>query len=228
MTPAARAVVFDLDDTLYRIRRFTIAGYAATSAVIAERTGRSRREVFCWLQPTYRRGRAATAYQDLCAACGLPPETAAEWLARHRAHRRRLRLPRTSASALAQLRRHGWRIGILTIGLPAIQRAKIDALDLAPRVDAVVYADELVEGGKPHAAVFARVLADLGVPPEAAVMVGDHPVNDVAGGRQAGMRTGRIEGPGFPAPPPDEEADAVVADVGKVPAIAACLLGGTG
>lgn len=228
MTPAARAVVFDLDDTLYRIRRFTIAGYAATSAVIAERTGRSRGEIFCWLQGNYRRGRAATAYQDLCLAHGLPAGTAAEWLARHRAHRRRLRLPRASVAALEQLRRFGWRIGVLTNGLPAIQRAKVDALDLAPRVDAIVYADELVEGGKPHASVFARMLAHLGVPPELAVMVGDHPVNDVAGGRQAGMRTIRVVRSAFAPPPPADEADAVVEDVGDVPAIAARLLGGTG
>ena len=224
MPNATRAIVFDLDDTLYRIRRFTVAGYAATSAAIAERSGRSRRDVFCRLQSMYRKGGAATAYQDLCAEFGLPPALAGEWLARHRAHRRWLRLPRTSARALDELRDEGWRIGILTNGLPEIQRAKVEALGLAPRVDAIVYADELVPGGKPAPAVFAHVLGALAGSAHLAVMVGDHPENDVAGGRKAGMRTIRVRRAAFADPGEGEEADAVVEDLAAVPVIARRLL----
>lgn len=222
---SARAIVFDLDDTLYRIRRFTVAGYAATSASIAERSGRSRREVFCRLQRLYRRGRAAFAYQELCAELGLPEALAGEWLARHRAHRRRLRLPRTSAAALHQLRRSQWHIGVLTNGLPEIQRAKVEALDLARRVDAIVYADELVPGGKPAPEVFARVLDALRVPPARAVMVGDHPENDIAGARRLGMRTIRVARPAFAEARGDGDADVVVEDLAPVPGIASRLLG---
>lgn len=226
MSTSARAIVFDLDDTLYRIRRFTVAGYAATSAVIAERSGRSRRDVFCRLQGMYRRGGAATAYQDLCAEFGLPPALAGEWLARHRAHRRQLRLPRTSGRALHALRAEGWRIGILTNGLPEIQRAKVEALQLSPRVDAIVYADELAPGGKPAPEVFAQVLLELMVTAPRAVMVGDHPENDVAGGRRVGMRTIRVKRAAFADLGEAEEADAVVEDLEAVPGIAARLLEG--
>lgn len=225
MSPLARAIVFDLDDTLYRIRRFTVAGYAATSTAIAERTGRPRQEVFCRLQAMYRRGRAATAYQELCAEFGLPGDVAGEWLARHRAHRRRLRLPGTSAGALEALRKDGWRIGLLTNGLPEIQRAKVEALDLGERVDAVVYADELVPGGKPALAVFVRILDALAVPADRSVMVGDHPENDVAGARRAGMRTIRVRRPVFADVSGREEADAVVDNLSPVPGIARRLVG---
>lgn len=222
-----RAVVFDLDDTLYRIRRFTVAGYAATSGAIAERAGRPRREIFCRLQWLYRRGRAARAYQELCEELGLPGDLAEEWLGRHRAHKRRLRLPRTSGVVLETMRAAGWRVGILTNGLPEIQRAKIEALGLASRVDSVVFADELVPGGKPAPAVFGRILDDLAVPPHRAVMVGDNPECDVTGGRRAGMRTIRLRRPAFPVHAGAEEADEVVGDLADVPASAARLLGDT-
>lgn len=220
-----RAIVFDLDDTLYRIRRFTVAGYAATSVFIAELSGRSRRDIFCRLQWLYRRGQAAQAYRLLAAELGLPAELALEWLVRHRAHRRRLRLPPATGRTLHRLRADGWRIGVLTNGLPEIQRAKVEALSLGPLLDAVVFADELAPGGKPAPETFEAVLHDLGVPAAHAVMVGDHPECDVAGGRRAGMRTIRVRRPAFAVVAEEDEADAVVTDVEEVPAIAARLLG---
>lgn len=224
MTARARAVVFDLDDTLYRIRRFTIAGYAATSALIARETGRPRSEVFCRLQRLYRRGWAAQAYQELAMDCGLDVATAGRWLAAHRTHRRRLRLPRTSVRVLDLLRATGWRVGVLTNGLPQIQRAKVEALDLRDRVDTVVFADEHVTGGKPARQVFDLVLGQLDTSPSRAVMVGDDPLTDVAGGRALGLRTIRIARPNRPVPE-GGEADVVVADLAEVPAAAAGLLG---
>jgi putative hydrolase of the HAD superfamily len=190
-----RAVVFDLDDTLYRIRRFTIAGYAATSELIARQVGLARAQVFCRLQRLYRSGRAAQAYQELAIEHGLGPEEAAAWLVAHRAHRRRLRLPVTSVRVLDAMRREGWRVGLLTNGIPVIQHAKIAALDLAGRVDAIVVADEHVAGGKPAAEVFGLVLERLATPPSRAVMVGDDPRTDIAGGRAAGLRTIRVVRP---------------------------------
>lgn len=220
-----RAVVFDLDDTLYRIRRFTIAGYAATSELIARQVGRARAEVFCRLQRMYRSGRAAQAYQELATEHGLGPEVAAQWLEAHRAHRRRLRLPATSRRVLDAMRRTQWRVGLLTNGIPAIQHAKIDALDLDGRVAAIVVADEHVPGGKPAPEVFHLVLDRLATPASRAVMVGDDPLTDIAGGRAAGLRTIRIVRPNRQVAA-GEDADAVVGDLGDVPTVAERLLEG--
>lgn len=38
------AVLFDLDDTLYRERRFMLSGFAAVAEAVAERTEMSARE----------------------------------------------------------------------------------------------------------------------------------------------------------------------------------------
>jgi putative hydrolase of the HAD superfamily len=171
----------------------------------------------------YRDGQGGTAYQAICAELGLPPEEATALLRHHRAHLPRLRLTRSAAEALRQMK-GTWRVGILTNGMPELQRIKVAALGLDARVDAVVYADEWVAGGKPALDVFARICDDLGVPSARCVMVGDDGVADVQGGRAAGMRTIWLQRPNRSSPP-QGTADATVQSLAEVPAIAARLIG---
>ena len=69
---------------------------------------------------------------------------------------------------------------------------------------------------KPAAEIFHRTLADLGAAPEDAVHVGDDPILDVEGARDAGMRViqatsdGRVTAPVKP--------DAVIRHLGELPA----------
>ena len=86
--------------------------------------------------------------------------------------------------------RSGWRIGVLTNGVPAIQHRKVTALGLRACVDTVVFASECGQKtGKPDPAAFRTVLARLGVPPERSVFVGDDLQADIAGARRVGLHT---------------------------------------
>jgi putative hydrolase of the HAD superfamily len=220
---APRAVIFDLDETLHRQRRFTVAGYASVARWLEDQTGRPTRETFARLWGLYRRGQGGSAYQILCSELGWPESQAAVLLGRHRAHPTHLRLTRSAERALRAMRL-SWRIGILTNGIPELQRRKIDGLGVAGAVDAVVCADELAEGGKPAGIVFAHVCRALGVPPGRAVMVGDDATADVGGGRTAGLRTIWLRRPNRIAPPA-AAVDAVVDTLEDVPHVAARLLG---
>jgi putative hydrolase of the HAD superfamily len=129
------------------------------------------------------------------------------------------------ATALHRLRAAGWRLGILTNGLPSVQFRKVAALGLAPLVDEVVYAEEHAPGGKPAAAAFRAVLRALDLAPEHAVFVGDDPVNDVRGAKAAGFRTIRLACGRLPAAAcPLDDADMVIHSVAELPAAAAALL----
>ena len=220
---APRAVVFDLDETLHRQRRFTVAGYASVSRWVEQQTGRSSRETFSRLWGMYRRGQGSVAYQTLCAELGWPAERAAILLKYHRAHPTHLRLTRSAELALKAMR-PSWRIGILTNGVPELQRRKIDGLGLSAYVDAIVYADALAEGGKPAQIVFEHACRALGVPAARAVMVGDDSNADVVGGRDAGLRTIWLKRPNR-SQPPSSAVDAVVETLSDVPVVAARLLG---
>jgi putative hydrolase of the HAD superfamily len=186
-----RGVVFDLDDTLYRERRFALSGYRAVAAHAAARLGADADAAWRVLVGALRRGERAVAFQRLCDTMGWPPAVAEELRLVYRGHVPSLRLPATARRVLHALR-PTWRIAVLTNGPPGIQQRKVAALGLGPLVDAVVYAEEIVPGGKPAREAFDAAVDRLGVRPSRCVVVGDDPERDIAGARRAGLRAVRV------------------------------------
>jgi putative hydrolase of the HAD superfamily len=192
MLPDRRAVVFDMDDTIYPYRRFVASGFAAVAAHV-ERTCRiDRRKVLRSLLRASRgtmRGREIQACQQ---ECGISAALLPALISVMRHHQPSLSLPRTVATVLRELRRNGWRLGVLTNGPRDIQARKVAALGIARYVDTVVYATEHGQRlGKPDPEPFNVVLARLNVPAASAVVVGDDEVCDVIGGASAGLSTVR-------------------------------------
>ena len=185
-----RALIFDLDDTLYRERRFALSGFAAVAAEVERRHGIPAREGFRILRDAMKAGRRGEAFQRLAQRASAGEDLVEEWRGIYRRHRPRLRLPWVARDVLAAVR-PTWRVGLLTNGLPAVQRAKVDALGLEPLVDVVVYAHE-VGAGKPDPEVFLAACERLGVTPDRAVMTGDDPWCDIDGARRAGLRAIRV------------------------------------
>jgi putative hydrolase of the HAD superfamily len=220
-----QAVVFDLDDTLYRERQFALSGFRAVASAVEARFGLCEEKVFAFLALALRRGRRADAFQGLASRYGLPASYVPVWLDVYRAHAPALRLHASARATLAALRGK-WRLGVLTNGLPAVQASKVSALGIEPLVDAVVYADDF-GGGKPSPAAFFEVLRRLGVEPRRSVFAGDDPVRDIDGARRVGMRTVLVW-----RPRRDGEvartaaADVVVESLAEVPGVAERLVGG--
>lgn len=184
-----RAVLFDLDDTLYPERRFVLSGFAEVASHVSRRFGVPCRQAFATMTLALRRGGRARAFQSLCARFDLPDGIIPELLDVVRSHTPRLRLPGQSIAVLARLR-ETCRIGILTNGLPATQARKVAALDVAPLVDVVVYACEHGTGiGKPDPLAFHAALIAVGASSGHAIFVGDDPASDIAGARAVGLRS---------------------------------------
>jgi len=197
MTPG---VIFDMDDTLYPERQFIRSGFRAVAAAVRRRYGVPESESWRVLLTALRQGRRVRALQVLCDSCHLPAACIPDLVEVIRGHAPTLRLPVDSAAAIDRLRHNGWRVGVLTNGLPEVQARKVRALGLDARVDAVVYALEWGSGvGKPDREPFEVVLARLGTPPALTVFVGDDPWCDVVGARRAGLRAILLSRRGVPA-----------------------------
>jgi putative hydrolase of the HAD superfamily len=220
----SRAIVFDLDETLYRERRFALSGYRSIAGLIERDFGVSRQAAFRFLALCLRRGHRARAFQALAAHFGLPETSVLAWIAAYRAHEPRLRLRPDVRGALERLRGQ-WRVGILTNGLPSVQAAKVKALGLNGLVDAVTFADPF-DGGKPAPAAFLDILARLGAAPERTVFAGDDPERDIAGAQRVGMKTVLVDRSGDGWTRGGPRADAVVRLVSDVPAVADRLVSG--
>ncbi|MGO9853524.1 MAG: HAD family hydrolase [Acidimicrobiales bacterium] len=109
-----------------------------------------------------------------------------------------------------------YRLGLLSNGsrLP-------EKVGLARYCESVVFAQDH-RVAKPDKGIFEVVEGQLGVGPEACVLVGDHPLNDVAGAKRAGWRAVWIDREGDGAFTPQrgyEEAqpDAVVTTLADLP-----------
>ena len=88
--------------------------------------------------------------------------------------------------------------------------------ELLPLFQVLVFSDECGIR-KPAPAIFHRTLAALGVPPEDAVHVGDDPILDVEGARDAGLRVIQVTPDGRATAP--VKPDAVIRDFGELPAV---------
>jgi putative hydrolase of the HAD superfamily len=223
---SARALLFDLDDTLYPERRFMLSGFAAVAAVVSSQVHAPQRIVFEQLVGAARQGRRNTAFQEICETWHLDHTILPSLLATYRQHRPCLRLPRRARTVLGVVR-ESWRTAIVTNGPPDVQARKVSALGVSALVDAVILAESCGSGcGKPERAVFMHALEALDVDVADAVMVGDDPWCDVAGARAVGMRTIRMRRGRLreAADAPDAAPDAVVTTLSAVPQVAERLL----
>jgi HAD superfamily hydrolase (TIGR01549 family) len=113
-------------------------------------------------------------------------------------------------AALDRMRAAGWRVGIVTNGVPRGQLAKVTAVGLLDHVDACVVSG--AEGfHKPDVRLFEIASQRCGVSlVDGGWMVGDTRHADIWGGAQAGLRTIWIRSASAPA---GVEPDHVVDDV---------------
>lgn len=185
-----KAVLFDLDGTLYDrdalAQRLFAAQYrefeAELSAIGRERFLRDAHEM-----DEHGHGDKEAGYAKLVRSWRLDPGLAPRLTERFWASYDGLcTLPEDTRWTLAELRRRGLKLGVITNGQGVRQRRKLTALGLGDSFDVVLVSEE--EGvRKPDAEIFRRALAHCGVEAAEALFVGDHPVADVQGAHDAGL-----------------------------------------
>jgi HAD superfamily hydrolase (TIGR01509 family) len=207
-----RAVLFDLDDTLFD------HSYCARSAL--EMVYRAH---VCFSAHTFDEFVTAHAehletlhsevlagtidldsarverFRRLLLSAGGPPDQAVGAAALYReGYVGARRAVRGAADVLAELRSHA-PIVIVSNNLLAEQRAKLEHCGLAQYVDALVVSEE-AGVSKPDPEIFRRALQAVRVSPSEAVMVGDSWTADVAGAHAAGVLPIWFNPRGLPAP----------------------------
>jgi putative hydrolase of the HAD superfamily len=180
-----RAILFDLDDTLYDFRVYrTQRLHRALADVLARYPQLDRDElahaaisegVYIEQLPAFLRQRGVEdaglidVAQEVYRRGWFDDITMAE-----------------DAAQTFELLRPRYKLGLITNGPTRTQRPKIERFGLATYMDVLVVSEE-VGVAKPDPAIFMLTLARLGVLPAEALFVGDSPEYDLRGAAAAGI-----------------------------------------
>jgi putative hydrolase of the HAD superfamily len=196
MGSGIRAVLFDLDDTIYEERLYVRGGFSAVAHFLEHRGVGSAVQTLTLLERVHHHEGREQVFQKLSARLGFPADWIPALVEVHRSHEPDIRLAADAVHVLPRLKLQ-YRLGCVTDGWATVQRNKLKALDVWTLFDAVVVADDYGrDRWKPDPFPFQRCCELLGLAPEAAIFVGDNPERDMRGARKAGLRAIRVRRPG--------------------------------
>lgn len=165
-----KAIIFDLDDTLYGEKEYVRSGYRAIAAIMPQVEQMDQK---LWTAFEQKK----SAIDEVLRAEGIyTEERKQKCLSAYRFHQPDIHFYDGVLELLQMLRADGYKLGIITDGRPEGQRAKIKALGLDGLVDHIIVTDELggVEYRKPNKAAFVKMQDALGVAYEEMCYVGDN------------------------------------------------------
>jgi putative hydrolase of the HAD superfamily len=188
------AVVFDLDETLIDRARSVALYASALWAGVKDQLDLEEQPFVHRFMALDGKGYVPRAefFQRLSAEL-IPGLSPAQIEAHFYEHAWREPLLFAGATqGLRALKARGFGLGIVTNGRVRSQAAKIEHAGLAKLVDGYVISEAFGEK-KPHPSIYQEICCQLGVTPQQAWFVGDHPVLDVWGSSQLGFRTIWVE-----------------------------------
>jgi len=175
-----KAVIFDLDDTLISEKEYVISGYRHIAGIIEKRFSLDKKMVFndLWSlflsSPLNVFNRLLDKYQ-----IEYSKETILELVKEYREHYPDIKFYDDVLPCMAELKRAGIKIGIITDGYAIAQRQKLNSLQADKYFDEIIITDELGRDyWKPHPKAFEIMKDRLNVEFEEMAYVGDNPEKD--------------------------------------------------
>jgi len=214
-----RAVIFDLDNTLYPEASYVESGFRAVGEFLRDRFGVDMETSMSIMAGIMEKERRGKVFDVLLGR--LHMEEVDPWLLiwLYRAHEPRIELFPEALAALEAARVAGCKVGVLTDGLSSVQCRKLQALGLAGHVDVAMMTGELgLDCEKPSTKGFELLLAALDVDPHEAAYIGDDPGKDFIAPNTLGMSSIMVRRPlrwpfGGEAPDSQYEAKHSVEDL---------------
>lgn len=202
-----KAVIFDIDNTLYEYAPCNDAGTEAVYEMLKKECGTerpiydaalsdSKRVIKTFNENTASSHNRLLYFQRVSEYLNVfsPELTLRMYDCFWEAYFKKMKLFPNARNLLGKLKKNGVKIGFCTDLTAHIQFRKIIALGLSGIPDAVVTSEECGTE-KPSAVMFETILGKLGVSPEDAVMVGDSSEKDIIGAKNCGIRAILFGGP---------------------------------
>lgn len=190
-----RALLFDLDDTLYDEKQFVESGFSKVAEFVEDKFKIEKKVYYKILIDIFNGGSRGNIFNFALEKVNVAyKENIIRAMVKiYREHNPKIRLAEDIKSLLIKLRGI-YSLGIITDGYFKVQKKKVQALRLEEMFDSIIYTDEYGrEYWKPNVLGYKLALKELkGLLPEEAVYIGDNPYKDFIGAKKVGITTVRV------------------------------------
>jgi len=187
-----KAVIFDLDNTLYDAEQYFSGAFAEISEYLSEKYSVNRSEVYKRLMKLWREKTSMYAYlfNDLLDSFNIKNELN-NVIRLFNEFNGQLETYPDVIPTIRELKKRDYKLGIITDGNVKRQKRKIQILKIADFFDVVMYTKEF-RCRKPSHIPFLKALEKLNIDSQNAFYVADNPKVDFEGAKKVGIRTIRI------------------------------------
>lgn len=170
-----KAVVFDLDDTLFPEMEYVKSGFRAVADFLIRETNKDYYEELIKLFEKDKKD----VFDRLIKNNGIKIEVK-ELIDIYRNQKPTIRFYDDVLPFVNELKAKGIKTGIITDGRPEGQRAKLEALKCYSIFDKIIITDELggIEYRKPHPLSYEKMAESLNVNYDEMMYIGDNPSKD--------------------------------------------------
>ena len=189
-----RAIIFDLDDTLYDEMQFVRGGFEAVSSYTSKNANVNQNVVYQLLLDVLEKHGRGQTFDIALKKLGLYNKNLIPKLVEvYRTHKPKLSLYSEVRTVLSTLRKQGYKLGLITDGNVEVQRNKVEALKIKDFFDCIIFSDEYgIEKQKPNPFPYQKALKELKASARETIYVGDNPYKDFVSAKRLGIHTVRI------------------------------------
>jgi len=173
-----KAIIFDLDDTLFPEREYVLSGFQAVDEWISSNC--SVLDFFKKAVSFFDEGKRGNIFNLVLDDIGISYDEAliSKMLNIYREHEPRISLYDDAAEAINYYKQKN-QLGIITDGYLVAQKKKINALQIRSSFDAIIYSDEFGKANwKPSRTPYLKMMQALRRKGQECVYVGDNPLKD--------------------------------------------------
>jgi len=197
MFTGVKAIIFDMDDTLYPEEQYVLSGFRAVSDWAEETLGIPSEKGFAQLKTMFEQGVRGNTFNLFLAEHGIDEQAMVErMLSVYREHKPHLRLFPQVKDLVAKLSER-FKLGLVSDGYLEVQEKKWKALALEHYFAAVIFSDIWGrEHWKPNPRPYLEAMSRCGTSASETIYVGDNPNKDFLGAKELGIGTVMVRRPG--------------------------------
>jgi putative hydrolase of the HAD superfamily len=187
-----KAIIFDLDDTLYEEKQFVMSGFQTVAKHLSKINNVKYSKIFKILKQDFQKGLRKKNFDVLLQKLNMVGETPNNLVKIYREHYPTINLFYDAKKILTNLKGK-FRFGLITDGYITPQNNKIHSLGIKDYFDAILINDLEKGISKADKKPFLDILFQLDVEAKNTLFTADNPIKDFLNAKNLGIHTTRIK-----------------------------------